>query len=134
MEDCFLLKNDTVIPKQGWDFVIEDPMLPVYPGGEARMIKDLQDNLIYPELEKSKGVQGIVMVQFYVEKDGSINEVKVIRGIKDGENLDKEAVKAVKKLKNFIPTKNHKGESMRTALTLPVRFRLPQETDINPKK
>lgn len=101
MEDCFLLKNDTVIPKQGWDFVIEDPMLPVYPGGEARMIKDLQDNLIYPELEKSKGVQGIVMVQFYVEKDGSINEVKVIRGIKDGENLDKEAVKAVKKTEEF---------------------------------
>ncbi len=104
--------------------------MPTYPGGDSQLVKDLNANLVYPKLEKSKGIQGIVFVQFYVEKDGSISEVKVARGIKDGENLDKEAVETVKKLKNFTPAKNHKGEAVRTMLTLPVRFKLPKETDV----
>jgi len=135
VEETFILKTDTVIPNPPSEMPVTFPgPQPIYPGGEAQMIKDLYDNLVYPKLEKSKGIQGTVMVEFYIEIDGSISGIKVVRGIKHGENLNKAAVQAVKKLKNFIPDKNYKGVPMRIAFNLPVRFKLPEETDIEPKK
>lgn len=60
-------------------------------------------------------------VQFVVERDGSIGEVKVVRG--RDPDLDKEAVRVVKSLPNFIPGKNN-GQAVRVWYTLPINFRL----------
>jgi TonB family protein len=98
--------------------------LPVYPGGTDGMMKDLNANLVYPEMEKENGIQGNVYVGFVVEKDGSITNVEVKRGVSGGPGLTKAAEAAVKKLKKFeTPAKNN-GKPVRYQYTLPVKFKL----------
>lgn len=98
--------------------------MPVYPGGEAAMSNDISRNLRYPQTAMKNGVQGRVFVQFVVKKDGTVGDVKVVRG-KDPD-IDKEAKRVVKTLKRFKPgTMN--GEPVNVWHTLPVTFKLSQE-------
>lgn len=94
---------------------------PKFPGGDAELYKWLSKNIRYPEMAAQNNIQGRVTVQFVVEKDGSIGEVKVVRG-KDPD-LDKEAVRVVKALPKFIPGKMN-GQSVRVWYTLPIMFKL----------
>lgn len=94
---------------------------PKFPGGDAELYKWLNKNIRYPEMAAQNNIQGRVTVQFVVEKDGSIGEVKVVRG-KDPD-LDKEAVRVVKALPKFIPGKMN-GQSVRVWYTLPIMFKL----------
>ena len=94
---------------------------PQFPGGIEALYKFLNDHIRYPEQAAQNNIQGRVTVQFVVERDGSIGEVKVVRG-KDPD-LDKEAVRVVKSLPNFIPGKNN-GQAVRVWYTLPINFRL----------
>ena len=88
------------------------------------MMKDLISNLIYPEMEKENGIQGTVYVGFVVEKDGSITNVKVMRGVSGGPGLSKAAESAVKKLKKFETPAKNDGKLVRYQYTLPVKFKL----------
>jgi len=94
---------------------------PQFPGGDAELYKWLSKNIRYPEMAAQNNIQGRVTVQFVVEKDGSVGEVKVVRG-KDPD-LDKEAVRVVKSLPKFIPGKMN-GQSVRVWYTLPIMFKL----------
>ncbi len=94
---------------------------PKFPGGDAELYKWLSRNIRYPEMAAQNNIQGRVTVQFVVEKDGSVGEVKVVRG-KDPD-LDKEAVRVVKALPKFIPGKMN-GQSVRVWYTLPIMFKL----------
>lgn len=94
---------------------------PQFPGGIEALYKFLNDHIRYPEQAAQNNVQGRVTVQFVVERDGSIGEVKVVRG--RDPDLDKEAVRVVKSLPNFIPGKNN-GQAVRVWYTLPINFRL----------
>jgi TonB family protein len=107
---------------------IEQPVtfaaeMPQYPGGEAAMTLDIQSDINYPEMERENGIQGKVYVQFVVEKDGSVTNVKVVRGVPGGTNLSTEAEKAVKKLKKFKAASQN-GKEVRYSMTWPVDFRL----------
>lgn len=95
--------------------------MPQFPGGEAELMKYLSTHIKYPQMAMENNVQGQVVVQFVVQKDGSIGEVKVVRS-KDPD-LDKEAVRVVKTLPNFIPGKMN-GQAVNVWYTLPVRFKL----------
>jgi len=95
--------------------------MPQFPGGEAELYKWLSSHIRYPEQAAQNNIQGRVTVQFVVEKDGSIGEVKVARG-KDPD-LDKEAVRVVKSLPKFIPGKMN-GQAVRVWYTLPINFKL----------
>jgi protein TonB len=95
--------------------------MPTYPGGEEAMRADLAKAITYPEMEKENNVQGTVYVSFIVEKDGAINDVKVMREVNGGPNLTKEAVKAVNKLKKWEPGKMN-GKSVRVRMNIPVKF------------
>jgi TonB family protein len=96
--------------------------MPAYPGGTDGMMKDLNANLVYPDMEKENGIQGTVYVGFVVEKDGSITNVEVKRGVSGGPGLTKAAEYAVKKLKKFeTPAKNN-SNPVRYQYTLPVKF------------
>lgn len=97
--------------------------MPSFPGGTEELMKWLSKNLTYPTLAAENGIQGTVTVQFVVQKDGSIGEVRVARG-KDPD-LDKEAVRVVKKLPKFIPGRMN-GQPVNVWFTLPVRFKLQQ--------
>jgi protein TonB len=97
--------------------------MPQYPGGELQMQKDIMENAPYPEMEKENNIQGKVYVQFVVEKDGAVTNVRVQRGVQGGPNLSRVAENAVKKLKKFAPAKQN-GRPVRLVMTIPVNFTL----------
>ena len=77
--------------------------MPQFPGGDAELYKFISQNLNYPAMAIENGVQGKVIVQFVVTKDGSIGNVKVVRSV--DRDLDNEAIRVCKKLPKFIPGK-----------------------------
>ena len=95
--------------------------MPQFPGGEAELMKYFSNNIKYPTMAMENNIQGRVVVQFVVTKSGKIGEVKVVRS-KDPD-LDKEAVRVVKSLPNFIPGKMN-GQAVNVWYTLPITFKL----------
>ena len=95
--------------------------MPNFPGGSKELMSYLVKNIEYPASAKKDGKQGRVIIQFVVEKDGSISDVKVVRGVDP--SLDQEAVRVVKAMPNWIPGKM-KGNAVRVKYTVPVMFRL----------
>ncbi|MBQ8774081.1 MAG: energy transducer TonB [Muribaculaceae bacterium] len=95
--------------------------MPQFPGGEAELMKYISSHIKYPPVAMENNVQGRVVVQFVVTKTGKVGEVKVVRG-KDPD-LDKEAVRVVKSLPDFIPGKMN-GQSVNVWYTLPISFKL----------
>lgn len=94
---------------------------PQYPGGDAAILRFIAQNLKYPVTAMEQGVQGRVVVDFVVEKDGSMSNVRVVRSVDS--DLDKEAIRVVKGLSKFTPgTKN--GQPVRARYTLPITFRM----------
>ena len=99
-----------------------------YPGGDAALLQFINENIQYPDLAVEDNAQGRVIVSFIVEKDGSISDVKVVRGRHP--ELDKEAVRVVKKItKKFTPAKIN-GKNVRYKFIIPVSFKLTDD-DIN---
>ena len=83
-------------------------------------IASIANRIVYPQIAKSAGIEGRVFVQFVVEKDGSVSNAKVVRGI--GGGCDEEAIRAVSQAV-FIPGKQ-RGTEVRVKMTLPVMFKL----------
>ena len=94
---------------------------PLFPGGPAALMKYLSENTKYPVVAQENGVHGRVTVQFVVEKDGSISDVHVLRGVDP--SLDKEAVRVVKSMPRWTPGKQN-GITVRVNYRVPVLFRL----------
>lgn len=94
---------------------------PLFPGGPTALMKYLYENTKYPVVAQENGVQGRVTVQFVVEKDGSISDVHVLRGVDP--SLDKEAVRVVKSMPRWTPGKQN-GITVRVNYRVPVLFRL----------
>ena len=94
---------------------------PQFAGGEAAMYKWLGDNIVYPPAAAEEGVSGRVVVEFVVGKDGSISNVRVVRSRHTA--LDKEALRVVKAMPNWIPGRNN-GQPVKVTYTLPVTFKL----------
>lgn len=97
---------------------------PEFPGGMDGLMKYFQKNVKYPQEAKDKKIHGRVIVQFVVNKDGSICEANVVKPVDP--QLDAEALRVVNAMPHWIPGKQ-KGECVRTRFTLPVTFRLPEE-------
>jgi protein TonB len=94
---------------------------PTYPGGEEARMRYLQENIKYPEEAKELGIQGRVFVTFVVEVDGSITDVRVLRGI--GGGCDQEAIRVVKGMPKWVPGKQ-RGVPVRVQFNLPIKFTL----------
>ena len=94
---------------------------PMFPGGNEELMKWLSKNLKYPASAQENGIQGRVLVQFVVNKDGSIVEPKVLRSVDPA--LDKEALRVVSTMPKWQPGKQ-RGKTVRVRFTLPVTFRL----------
>ncbi len=96
-------------------------VMPEFPGGESGMMKFLTENVKYPKEALDKGITGRVLVEFVVERDGSINDVKIMKSVDT--ILDNEAIRIVKAMPKWEPgTMN--GKAVRVKHTLPVTFRL----------
>ncbi|MCQ2257418.1 MAG: energy transducer TonB [Bacteroidaceae bacterium] len=94
---------------------------PSFPGGDKALMAYLTKNLKYPPSAQENGIQGRVLVQFVVNKDGSIVEPKVLRSVDPA--LDKEALRVVQAMPKWTPGKQ-RGKTVRVKFTLPVTFRL----------
>ena len=104
--------------------------MPQFPGGEAGLMRYLQSNINYPANAAMNNIGGRVILQFVVEKDGHIGEVKVVRSI-DPE-IDAEAVRVVKSLPDFIPGRQD-GEPVAVWYTIPVSFKVQSEPQPQPQ-
>ena len=95
--------------------------MPMFPGGDAALMGYLRDNIHYPTVAAENGVQGRVVVGFVVERDGSISDVSVLRGVDP--SLDREAMRVVKSMPRWTPGKQN-GSAVRVKYQVPVAFRL----------
>ncbi|MDE7152826.1 MAG: energy transducer TonB [Muribaculaceae bacterium] len=95
--------------------------MPQFPGGDVELMKYINSHIKYPTMAMENNIQGRVVVQFVVTRNGSVGEVKVIRS--RDKDLDAEAVRVVKSLPNFIPGKMN-GQAVNVWYTLPVTFKL----------
>lgn len=93
--------------------------MPTFPGGTEEMMKYLSKNTVYPASASENGIQGTVYVQFVVDRNGKIADVKILRGV-DPE-LDKEAIRVAKSMPAWIAGKQN-GVPVRVAFTMPVKF------------
>lgn len=101
-------------------FMVAEQM-PEYPGGMKEMLKFLQENVKYPENAMKNNVQGRVIVQFVVEKDGTLTEFKVARSVDP--DLDAEALRVLQTMPKWKPGMQ-RGKIVRVKFTVPVSFKL----------
>ena len=99
--------------------VVEE--MPEFPGGLAEAMKFLAKNINYPVAAQQAKIEGRVIVQFVVEKDGSVSDVKVMRGVNS--ELDAEAIRVVSMMPKWIPGKQ-RGKAVAVKYTMPIMFRL----------
>jgi protein TonB len=92
-----------------------------FPGGTAAMMKFIQTNINYPSMARENGIEGKVFVKFIVNSDGSIQDVKVLKG--QGGGLDEEAVRVVKMMPKWKAAKQN-GKEVRCYFNLPIVFKL----------
>ena len=105
-------------PEKVFDMVEQ---MPTFPGGQQELMSYLGKNIKYPTIAQENGTQGRVIIQFVVERDGTITDVHVARGVDP--YLDKEAVRVVQSMPKWIPGKQN-GKAVRVKFTVPVMFRL----------
>lgn len=92
---------------------------PEFPGGMQKFSKFLQNSIRYPAEAHDKNIQGKVFITFVVEKDGSLTDIKVVRGI--GGGCDEEAVRVMKLSPKWNPgTQN--SHTVRVFYTIPLSF------------
>ena len=99
----------------------EVEQMPRFPGGLDGLMEYLNSNIVYPRVAAEKNVQGSVLVQFVVEKDGSVGEIKILRSVEV--NLDYEAIRLCKSMPKFEPGMVD-GQPVRVWYTLPISFKL----------
>lgn len=111
--------------------VAEEPVftvvenMPEFPGGVVEMQKYVMNNVNYPEMEKQNNIEGVAIVQFVIDTDGEVTEVRIFPGTesKATENMRKEAIRVVETMPKWKPGKQ-RGKAVKVKYTLPVRFKL----------
>ncbi|MBO5951110.1 MAG: energy transducer TonB [Bacteroidaceae bacterium] len=99
--------------------VVED--MPQFPGGDAALVEYLAKNIKYPAICRENNIQGRVLIQFIVNKDGSVVEPEVIKSVNP--YLDKEALRVISTMPKWKPG-SQRGKPVRVKYTVPVNFRL----------
>ena len=107
-------------------FICDVDIMPYFRGGEAALMKYLQENIKYPSKAVKDSIQGRVVVQFLIDSLGYVGEVKVVHSV--SEELDAEAVRVVKTLPRFAPGRVL-GKAVSCWLTLPVTFKLQDKLE-----
>jgi len=114
-----LASNESAVAEDEVFAVVEDP--PIFPGGELAMMQFIYNNIKYPEEARKSEIEGMCVIAFIVEKDGSISNAEIVRNI--GGKCGEEALRVV----NLMPTwtaGKQRGENVRVKYNLPVRYKL----------
>ena len=123
------------------DFVSEDSVyseaaiMPEYPGGQAEMMKFIAQNIAYPKFEKENDIEGLSIIQFIIEKDGSVSNIKIAQGAEDRATtaMHNEVMRVIKQMPTWKPGRNN-GELVRVKFTLPVSYKLTGKSGKRKKK
>ena len=99
--------------------------MPSFPGGEVKLVEYIAKNLNYPQEAIEKGIEGRVFVGFIIDVDGSVTDVKLLRGL--GGGCDEEAIRVIKSLPKWRPAKQN-GVFSRVSYQIPVNFKLDDKT------
>jgi len=118
-----LAKDDKESDQNDEAFVIVE-QTPEFPGGDEVRLEFLRSNITYPAEAKEKGIQGTVFIGFIVEKDGTVTNVKILRGI--GKVCDDEAIRVTKLMPKWTPGKQ-KGKVVRVQYQMPIKFSLAKD-------
>ncbi|HPT03119.1 MAG TPA: TonB family protein [Bacteroidales bacterium] len=110
------------------DIVLTDPLEapPVYPGGETERIKFLQQTLHYPDIARQEGIHGTVYLTFIIEKDGSIHDIQILKGI--GGGCDEEAIRMIQAMPKWIPARKN-GQPVSVRYNMSTKFVLEGMSD-----
>ena len=125
-QDFWLKKNDADEPSSQKAVVSQDSIyrvsevMPQYPGGPNEIMRYIQENIKYPQSAKDNKIEGRVFVTFVVEKDGSITNAAVIRGI--DKECDAEALRVVSSMPKWNPGQQD-GKNVRTQFTIPIIYK-----------
>ena len=95
--------------------------MPSFPGGDSALMSWIGKNIRYPVLAEENHIEGRVVLQFVVEKDGAITDVQIVKSVDP--SLDKEAMRVIKSMPHWLPGKQN-GTPVRVKFTLPVSFKL----------
>ena len=130
----FLLFDCTIVQGQSDDdpYVLVTKM-PEFPGGSDAMMDFITDNLDYPMAEKKANIQGTIMMQFIVERDGSLSEIKAIKSVDKGENLVKEATRVIKMMPKWKPGMQDL-HTVRVYKNIPFYFVLAPQRNTHPQQ
>jgi periplasmic protein TonB len=109
--------------------VVEDP--PQFPGGQDALTKYMISSIKYPQDARKAGIQGTVYVTYVVEPDGSITNVKVLRGI--DKSCDMEAARVIREMPKWKPGKQ-RGKAVRVQFNMPIKFTLDDSKSKNKVK
>ena len=119
-ERTYVIEEKVEVVKEAEIFqVVEEN--PEFPGGDAARMKFLSDNVVYPRAAKEANLEGRVVVGFVVEPDGSISNVKILRG--KAPSLDDEAIRVAKMMPKWKPGKQ-RGKAVRVQYQMPITFSL----------
>lgn len=113
------------LAQKGTDHVYQvvDEM-PQFPGGNRAMMAYIGQNIKYPAEAVAKGIEGRVVVQFVVNKEGDLQDIKVMKSIDP--LLDQEAIRVISSMPKWTPGKL-KGEAVNIQYTLPIQFNIPKK-------
>ena len=103
--------------KSGTYIIVQEQ--PTFAGGDEARINYIKENIRYPEEARAKGIQGTVFVTFVVEPDGSVTDVRILRGI--GGGCDEEAIRVIEDMPKWVPGKQ-RGQAVRVQFNMPIRF------------
>ena len=121
--DSPVVEPPLVVEEKEEEHIMCGPMvneaMPV--GGYINFYRYINQNLKYPARARRMGIEGRVYLQFIVEKDGSLIDIKVVRGL--GSGCDKEAIRLLKRAPKWIPAK-YRGKLVRVQRYVPIRFLL----------
>ena len=115
-------KPDMKPDKNGVYQIVEE--MPQFPSGETKMMEYIAKNINYPQEARDKGIEGRVFIGMVIEKDGSVSNVRVLRGI--GGGCDEEAVRVISSMPKWKPGKVG-GEPVPVSYMLPVNFKLQEK-------
>ncbi|MFD1553577.1 hypothetical protein DNU06_07830 [Putridiphycobacter roseus] len=131
------LKNDALTIENGNEFALDQDTVvfvdtiydkvdkhPEYIGGDQAMIQYIAKNIVYPKGDKDAGIEGTVYCEFVVQKDGSLDNVKIVKG--KSPTLDAEVIRVISSMPKWIPGE-FKKEKVAVRYTIPVKFMIPKK-------
>lgn len=124
--------DEIIIPTETGSGVVEDPnenqvftiveQMPEFTGGDVQ--RYLASNTKYPAFEKEAGISGTVWVSFIVDKEGSVKDIKIERGVKGGPGLEKEAIRVIQSTQGMWKPGKNNGHPVKVSYTVPIKFLL----------